>query len=305
MGLFQSFLSSLQLWIVTKWTPSFVFNMVKFKYHFNFGYKLLLSGLLDVVFKNSYTVIIGKMYSPAQLGFYTRANTLVQLPVSNISGALSKVTYPLFAAIKNDDVRLKSVYKQIMKMVTFILAPTLIIMGVMGTPLFRFVLTEKWLPAVPYFQILCISGVLYPFHAYNLNILNVKGRSDLFLKLEIVKKIVLVITISVSIPFGILGLLWGSVIASTLALFINSHYSGKFINYNVFEQMRDVSPIVLICLISGLLTWGVDQILMSFHSIDLIRLILASLVGVLSYLAMAILFKFQSLQDIKTIILKK
>lgn len=305
MTLFQSFLSSLQLWIVTKWTPSFVFNSAKFKYHFFFGYKLLISGLIDVIFRNSYTVIIGKLFSASQLGFYTRANTLVQLPVSNISGALSKVTYPLFAAIKDDDVRLKNVYKQIMKMVTFLLAPTLIIMGVMATPLFRFVLTEKWLPAVPYFQILCISGILYPFHVYNLNILNVKGRSDLFLKLEIVKKALLVVTIAISIPFGIFGLLWGSVISSALALFINSYYSGKFINYNVVEQIKDVAPIVLISVTAGLLTWGTDAILMKFQSIDLIRLILGSLAGVLSYAAMAILFKFQSLHDIKTIILKK
>lgn len=305
MRLFQSFLNSLQLWIVSKWKPSFIFNVEKFKYHFHFGYKLLLSGLLDTVFTNSYTVIIGKLFVPAQLGFYTRANSVIQLPVQNISGALNKVTYPLFASIKDDNERLKKVYKQIMQMVTFLIAPILIIMGVLATPLFRFVFTEKWLPAVPYFQILCISGILYPFHVYNLNILNVKGRSDLFLRLEVIKKILLVITIIVSIQFGMYGLLWGIVISSALALFINAHYSGKFIHYNGFDQLKDVSPILLIGITAGILTLIADKIMVNFDTIDLFRIILGGTVGVLSYWFISLTFKIQSIQDLKTIILKQ
>ena len=305
MRLFQSLLSSIQLWIVSKWRPSLIFNVVKFKYHFNFGYKLLLSGLLDTIFTNSYTVIIGKLFPPAQLGFYTRANSVIQLPVENISGALNKVTYPLFASIKDDNERLKKVYKQIMQMVTFLIAPILIIMGVLASPLFRFVFTEKWLPAVPYFQILCISGILYPFHVYNLNILNVKGRSDLFLKLEIYKKILLVITVLVSIQFGMYGLLWGIVISSTLALFINTHYSGKFIHYNGFEQIRDVAPILLIALVAGILTLVADKIMFNQGTMDIFRIILGGTIGVLSYLFISVTFKIQSIQDLKTIILKQ
>lgn len=305
MRLFQSLLSSIQLWIVSKWRPSLIFNVVKFKYHFNFGYKLLLSGLLDTIFTNSYTVIIGKLFPPAQLGFYTRANSVIQLPVENISGALNKVTYPLFASIKDDNERLKKVYKQIMQMVTFLIAPILIIMGVLASPLFRFVFTEKWLPAVPYFQILCISGILYPFHVYNLNILNVKGRSDLFLKLEIYKKILLVITVLVSIQFGMYGLLWGIVISSTLALFINTHYSGKFIHYNGFEQIRDVAPILLIALVAGILTLVADKIMFNQGTMDIFRIILGGTIGVLSYLFISVTFKIQSIHDLKTIILKQ
>lgn len=305
MKVFQTFLKSFQLWIVTKWKPSFVFNIEKFKYHFNFGYKLLLSGLLDTVFTNSYTVIIGKLFIPAQLGFYTRANSVVQLPVQNISGALNKVTYPLFASIKDDNERLRKVYKQIMQMVTFLIAPILIIMGVLATPLFRFVFTEKWLPAVPYFQILCISGILYPFHVYNLNILNVKGRSDLFLKLEIIKKVLLVVTILISFQFGMYGLLWGMVISSALALFINAHYSGKFIHYNGFEQIKDVLPILITGLLAGGITWGFDQIMIHFDTNDISRIILGGLIGASSYVLMALIFKFQSIYDLKRIIIEQ
>lgn len=305
MRLLQSFLSTLQLWIVTKWKPSLIFNVVKFKYHFKFGYKLLLSGLLDTVFMNIYTIIIGKLFLPAQLGFYIRSSSVVQLPVENISGALNKVTYPLFASIKDEDERLKSVYKQIMQMVTFLIAPTLIIMGVLATPLFRFVFTDKWLPAVPYFQILCIAGIIYPFHLYNLNILNVKGRSDLFLKLEIVKKTLMVVAILISIPFGMYGLLWGMVISSALGLFINAHYSGKFINYNGFEQIKDVLPILLAAIIAGVFTLGLDQIMINFKAKDIFRILLGTLVGLLSYWSIAVIFKLQSINDLKTIIIKK
>ena len=305
MRLLQSFLSTLQLWIITKWKPSLVFNVAKFKYHFNFGYKLLLSGLLDTVFMNIYTIIIGKLFLPAQLGFYIRASSVVQLPVENISGALNKVTYPLFASIKDENERLRGVYKQIMQMVTFLIAPTLIIMGVLATPLFRFVFTDKWLPAVPYFQILCIAGIIYPFHFYNLNILNVKGRSDLFLKLEVVKKTLMIVAILISIPFGMYGLLWGMVISSGLGLFINAHYSGKFINYNGFEQIKDVLPILIAAIIAGVLTLGLDQILINFKAMDIFRILLGTLVGLLSYWSIAVIFKFQSISDLKTIIIKK
>ena len=305
MNLGQSLLSSLQLWIITKWRPSFMFSVAKFKYHFSFGYKLLLSSLLDTVFNNGYTIVIGKLFSPAQLGYFTRANTVVQLPVANIAGALNKVTYPLFAAIKDDDVRLKSVYKQIMRMVTFLMAPTLIIMGVLATPLFRFVFTEKWLPAVPYFQILCISGILYPLHVFNLNVLNVKGRSDLFLKLEIIKKIFLVLTISLSLPFGIYGLLWGIVLFSIIALFVNTHYSGKFIHYSAFQQIKDVLPILILGVVAGAITLGVDLLFQRWHLHDLVRITIGGLAGVIFFWGIAILLKFHAIQDMKTIILKK
>src|SRR5699024_10001617 len=158
--------------------------------------------------------------------------SLKQLPVNNISGALNKVTYPLFASIQNDDDRLKRVYKEIMQMVVFIIAPILIILGVLAEPLFRFLFTEKWLPAVPYFKILCLSGILYTIHSYNLNIMKVKGRSDLFLKLEIIKKIMVVVIIVITIQFGIMGLIWGQLVTSILAFFINTHYTGRFLKYN-------------------------------------------------------------------------
>ncbi|MCR5861686.1 lipopolysaccharide biosynthesis protein [Flavobacterium sp. J372] len=136
MGLAQSFFSTVQIWIRSGWAPSLVFSKEKFKYHFRFGYNLAISGVLDTIFTNIYQIIIGRFFSPVQVGFYTRANLLKQLPVSNITNALNKVTFPLFASINDDDVRLKRVYKQTMQMVVFVLSPVMIFMGGFGRAAF-------------------------------------------------------------------------------------------------------------------------------------------------------------------------
>ena len=303
MSVFQSFLNTLQLWVKTDWVPSFIFNVRKFKYHFKFGYKLTLSGLLDTIFTNIYQIIIGRFFIPAQLGFYTRADSLKQLPVNNISGALNKISYPLFASIQDDNLRLKKAYKQIMEMVIFVVSPVLVFMGVLAEPLFRFLFTEKWLPSVPYFQILCLTGILYPLHAYNLNILNVKGRSDLFLKLEIIKKIFIAIMILSTIRFGILGLIWGQLLSSILAFFINTYYSGKFLNYNAWQQMHDILPIVGLAFIAGVFVWTISYELKPYP--DIFKLLIGGLAGLVIYAGFALIFKIESFQEIKKIILRK
>jgi O-antigen/teichoic acid export membrane protein len=303
MGVIQSFFNTVQLWIRTGWTPSLIFNKAKFKYHLKFGYKLTLSGLLDTVFTNLYQIIIGKFFLPAQVGFYTRADSLKQLPVTNVSASLNKICYPLFASIQNDNARLKKGYKQIMQMVIFVVAPVLVIMGVLAEPLFRFLFTQKWLPAVPYFQILCLTGILYPLHSYNLNILNVKGRSDLFLKLEIAKKILGVTVILITINFGILGLIWGQVLTSVLAFFINTHYSGRFLNYDAWQQIKDIIPLIGLAFVSGFFVWWLNYKLNNYS--DIFRLIIGGFLGGAIYIGISFLFKIESLQEFKKIVLAK
>jgi O-antigen/teichoic acid export membrane protein len=240
--------------------------------------------------------------SANQVTIYAKADGLQMLPVRLISGIVSKVTYPLFSEIQNDDVRLKNVYKRIMQMVILLIAPTLIILAVLAEPIFRFLYTEKWLPAVPYFQILCAAGILYPIHAYNLQILNVKGRSDLFLKLEVVKKILLVIIILIAFQFGIYGLLYGSVLFSILAFFINTHYSGKFINYTAWQQTKDLIPSILLALIAGGFVFAVDHVFIGWNSHDFIRILFGSIGGVVAFSLLALGFKLEALQEIKMII---
>ena len=301
----QSFAATTQLWYWAKWKPIFAFSVEKFKHHFNFGFKLMLSGLLDTVFVNAYPIIIGKFFAPAQVGFYTKADGLQMRPVGIISGIVSKITYPLFSEIKNDNIRLKSVYKRIMQMVIFLIAPTLIFAAVLAEPIFRLLYTEKWLPAVPYFQILCATGILYPIHAYNLQILNVKGRSDLFLKLEILKKVMVVLAILITIEYGILGLLYGRLVTSLISFGINTYYSGKFINYTTWHQTKDLLPSIVLALLAGLGIYGLDIYLTQLNYHDFTRIALGSLLGLITFPLFAWLFRLEALFELKTILLKR
>lgn len=304
MSLIQATLNSIQLWIYSKWTPSLVFDLSVLKTHFSFGYKLTLSSLLNTIFSNIYQIIIGRYFIASLVGFYTRANSLKQLPVTNFSKALDKVTFPLFASIQHDDVRLKSVYKQIMQMVLFLIAPILTFMAVLAEPLFRFLFTEKWLPAVPYFQVLCLTGILYPIHSYNLNVLKVKGRSDLFLKLEVIKKIIIVLTIVVSIQFGIMGLIWGQVFTSGLAFFINTYYTGKFIRYGAWQQFVDIIPVLALSFLVGAGVFILDQKIL-YRYIDFARLSIGVSIGAFLYLSLMWWLKNDIIQSFKKIILKR
>lgn len=188
-------------------------------------------------------------------------------------------------------------------MVIFIIAPVLVLMGVLAEPLFRLLFTEKWLPAVPYFQILCGAGVLYPLHAYNLNILSVKGRSDLFLRLEIIKKILLAIILAVSFSFGIYGLLWGQVIFSGAAFFINTHFSGKFIKYPSWEQLLDILPALVLSASMGVLIYFIDRVLIEFP--DLVRLAAGGSGGVVFFLIFARIFRFEAGKTVAELLNKK
>lgn len=301
----QSLASTIQLWFWSKWRPLLVFNKDKFNNHFKYGVKLMASGLLDTIFTNLYVIIIGKYFSTAQVGYYNRANNLKMLPVSNVSSIINKVSFPLFAEIQNDDARIKSVYKKIMQMVIYLIAPILILMAVMAEPLINSIFTEKWLPAVPYFQILCVGGILYPIHNYNLQILKVKGRSDLFLKLEILKKVFVVVVVVISFRFGIYGLLYGGVISSILSLFINTYYSGKFINYSAWEQTKDLLPYVALSTIMGMIVFVFDFICKEYFKWDIIRLVSGGMLGTGIYLLLSHVLKLNSYNELKIMIARR
>ena len=304
-GIVQSATAAIQLWFWSDWRPSLNFSKEKFKEHFHFGYKLTLSSLLDTLFNNVYTILIGKFFAPAMVGFYNRADTLKQLPVTNIGSILNKVTFPLFSKVQHDDVVLKNLYKKLMQLVIYIVAPIILFMSALAEPLFRFLFTEKWLPAVPYFQILCWNGILYPIHSYNLNILKVKGRSDLFLKLEIIKKITISLMIIVSFQFGIYGLLYSSVIFSFVGFFINTYYSGRFINYKSWEQIKDIFPTILLATVCAVLIYFFDRNFQTFFHYDFLRLIIASFFGLIVYISISLAFKIQSLFELINIIKRK
>jgi len=306
MNISQSFLITLFHWVFSKWRPAFIFDITSFKKHFHFGYKMTLSGLLEIIYRNIYVLIIGKNYTAAQLGFYSRADSISQLPTNNIFNAINSVTYPMFATISEDNIRLKMVYKKLVQQVLFWNASILILLVVIAEPLFRFLLTEKWLPSVPYFQILCLAGILYPLHAYNHNILKVKGRSDLILKIEFVKKAAAVLGILLVIPFGIFGLLYFQLAFSIISCFINSYYSGILINYSIKEQLVDIFPAILLSILTGLICFFLDLVLQPVaHFSDLERLIINSLLFYTLYMSSSYFMQFNAVTDFKQLILKR
>jgi O-antigen/teichoic acid export membrane protein len=306
MGLFQSFLSTVMHWIYSGWVPDLIFDKSSFKRHFHFGYKMTLTGLLDIIYKNIYILIIGKNYSAAQLGFYARADSISQLPISNISAVINKVTYPMFASIADDDKKLKTVYKKLMEQVLFWNAPVLILLAVIARPLFSFLLTDKWLPAVPYFQVLCLAGIMYPLHSYNLNILKVRGRSDLILKLEFIKKGLCIAGIFCVVPFGIYGLLYFQLLFNFAGYYINSIYSGKLIGYPLKEQIRDLFPILTTAAFAGIFCYLTDVLFLQHLQLtDLLRMIVNGLCFFSVYMGSSLMLKLAPIHEFKQLILKR
>lgn len=238
LNLIQAISFTVQTLMFMKWRPSLIFNFERFKYHFNFGYKLTLASLIDVIFNDAYRIVIGKFYSPAAVGFFHQAETLRLFPVQQISTVVGKVTYPLFAKM-NDDDALKFAYKITMKLVLVLIVPLMLGLILMAEEGFRFLFGEKWLPAVPYFQILALASIVRPLSVYNLNILKVKGRSDIFLRIEILKKIIGVVLLIVGLNFQVIGLVISLTVFSYISFIINMYFSGSLISYSIKEQLKD------------------------------------------------------------------
>ncbi|AJW64732.1 Lipopolysaccharide biosynthesis protein WzxC [Elizabethkingia miricola] len=297
-SLVQNSVYTLQYWFYSDWRPKLIFSMEKFKYHFSFGVKMTFSALINTLFNNIYTIIIGKIFSTSQLAYFNRADALKHIPVANTAGVLNKITFPLFSKLSHDDQELSKYYKNILLIVIFVLAPMMGLMIVLAEPLFRFLLTEKWLPAVPYFQILCIAGLLYPIQVYNLNILQAKGKSDLYLKLELFKKAVLVLIVIGSLRFGMIGLVWGSVVFEFFSLYINTYYTSKLLHYPLINQFLDLLPSVLKAILIGGILWYINDFF--FYQLnDITRLIIVSLLYIGGYLGISLLQKSQEIIRLK------
>lgn len=288
------------LWIFSDWKPKLNFSTIKLKKHFNFGYKLMLSGLLNSIFDNIYNVIIGKFYSVKQLGQFERASTFKNYPVMILTTMVGKVTYPLLSGIQEDNEKITRVYKQILQFTFFVSVPLMFLLSALSEPLFLLVLGSQWEQAAVFFKILCFAGMLYPVHAFNLNLLKVFGRSDWFLKLEIIKKIMIAIVIAMALPFGIMGLVWSAVVTSVLALIINTYYTNKLISYSMQKQALDLLPTLTIGSIMYVIMF---LLLITLGNYGLyLQIIIPASVGLLFYALSNYIFKNPSLQllfDIK------
>lgn len=290
---------SFLLWYFSKWRPSFEFSWKSLKELFGFGSKMMISGLLDTGYGNMYSLVIGKVFNAADLGFYTRAKGFGQFASSNITSIIQRVSFPVLCNIQEDDARLRDGYRRILRVSAFIIFPLMVGMAAVAKPMVITLVTEKWLFAAVLLVPVCFNLMWYPVHAINLNLLQVKGRSDLFLKLEIIKKIIAIAVLVISIPFGLLAMVWFRVGNSILALVINTHYTGKLLNLGFFIQMKDLFPILLLSLAMGAVVWlTVSTLALSSMSL----LIIGVLEGAVVYIGLAKLFRFPEFKEVTSLL---
>ena len=298
----MNIVQSLLLSISKKWLPSLIFSLASFKRLFGFGWKLLVSGLIDTIYNNIFFIIIGKQYSAKALGFYTNASKFNDLAAQNLTATIQRVTYPVLSSIQDQHERLKQSFKKVIKLSAFIIFPIMVGLAAIGQPLILFLFGKEWEEMVPYFQLLCLGGMLYPLHALNLNILQVKGRSDIYLYLEIVKSIVptVLIFMVIWLNIGVFGLVSVVVIDSYIALFINIYFSGREISYSVKEQLKDILPIYLITIAMGIFVLSAGKL---FPDIHLVKIFLQIATGTAFYIVACKIFKIDELTTIYNLLI--
>jgi O-antigen/teichoic acid export membrane protein len=253
--LMRSMILNIFLWLKSKWRPSIVINLKAISELRKFSINILFSGLLNAIFDNIYYAVIAKLFSANKLGFYTRANQLQQFPVSLISSVVQRVFLPTMTNFSDDTVKLKYYYKNSIKVLALLVFPLMMLFNLLSGSIVFILLTEKWLPLVPMLQIMLLYGMFYPIHAVNLDILNVMGRSDLFLKLEIIKKIIIGLTLIITSQLGINAMILGTLVLTIGFLPLNIFYVNKVINYKLYEQIADFKKPLLFSIVVSILLY--------------------------------------------------
>lgn len=289
--LLNQIIISIVLYFVVDLKIKMILEMDRIKSLFNFGSKLLASSLIDVIYNNLYNLIIGKYFSSSLLGFYNRADQFPNLIVNNVNGAIQSVILPAMAEKQDDVIRIKEMVRRAMSLSSYVVFPLMIGMAACAKPMVVFLLTDKWLPCVPFIQLLCFSYMLWPIHTANLQAINALGHSDIYLKLEIVKKIVGIISLIVSVPFGVNLMVIMKIITGILSSFINAFPNKKLLNYGFFNQITDLLPSLINSLIMGISILFVSYILSLFSINVFCQLIIEVSIGIVIYIVMSLIFK--------------
>lgn len=243
------------LWILHAWRPAWIFSVHSFRRLFRFGGFMLLSGLLDVVASRLYTVLVGKLYSAGDLGFFTRASATKDLPQGVLAGIFSKVAFPVFSAQSHDAVRLREWLRVALVTMMAINLPVMLGLCVTADAVVVTVYGPQWRPAVPILQVLCGVGALWPLQLANLNVLMAQGHSNLFFRLEVIKKSLLVVMVVLASRYSVLAIAWGMFASSIVAFFINSYYTEKFLGYSAWRQLSDIAPYALLASAMAAVIW--------------------------------------------------
>lgn len=298
----NTFVNVFLLWMFAHWRPTWQYSWNSFKELFNFGSKLLISGLIDTIYRNVYLIVIGKIFKASDLGYYTRAQQFSNFSSINLTGILQRVTYPVLCTIQDQDEHLQDVYRKLIRISAFVVFPLMTGMAGVAKPMIVSILTEKWLYAAILLVPICLSGMWYPIHALNINLLQVKGRSDLFLRLEIIKKLVGVAILCGTIPLGLYWMCWGTVLTSLIALIINTHYTGILIHLGFLSQMKDVLPTLILSLAMGTGVWA----LVTYVQMPSGGAFAAGIgSGIIIYISGAKLFRFKEISELLSLVKKR
>lgn len=288
------------LWFLNKWWPKFTFYKDSFKYMWGFGWKLLASGILNNVWNQLYQVVIGRCYTSATLGHYTRANEYASIFSSNLTTIVQRVSFPALAEIQDDKERMVQGYRKVIKITMFVTAICMISLGAVSEPMIYTLIGTKWHEAATYLPLICISMSLYPLHAINLNILQVLGRSDIFLYLEIIKKIVGLLPLIIGIFYGIYYMLLASILTGIISLYLNTWYTGKTLSYTFVKQIRDIAPSYFTALVIAVAVYFLKFLMLPCYVV----LVLQIIVGIIVGLSISELLKFEEYIELKSIVIK-
>lgn len=288
--LFNTMVDTLILWITVEWRPKRMFSLNRLRGLFQFGWKLLVSSLIDRIYNEIRQLVIGKIYTSSDLAYYNRGNQFPNLIVGNINSSIDSVLLPTMSTEQDNRSRVREMTRKAITTSTYIMAPLMMGLAFTGVPLVRLILTEKWLPAVPYLRIFCITYMFYPIHTANLNAIKAMGRSDLFLKLEILKKIVGLAALLITMRLGVLIMAYSLLVTSVLSQIINSWPNRKLLNYRYLDQLKDILPGILLAVFMGICIYPIS--FLGLH--DLLTLCIQVIAGAAIFIAGSIVFKIES-----------
>lgn len=301
---FQQLINQISICIIlfftVKWYPKLLFSFERLKLLFSFGGKLLCSALLDTGYREMTNLIVGKVYSPATLGYYNRGYQFPSLIVSNFNGSIQSILFPALASIQDNKIKVKELTRRAIVTSSYIIFPLMIGLGVVAEPIIKLLLTEKWLPCIPYLRIFCLSLALWPMHTSNLQAINAMGRSDIFLKLEIIKKVLGVLIICFTVRYSPLIMALGIFVSGILGSFINASPNKKLLSYSYLEQIKDILPSLLLSIIMGILIYPIIFLRLS----NIVTIFLQVILGAIIYIILSFLLKLECFIYLLNIILK-
>lgn len=289
-SLFNNTVDTIILWLTVKWRPSLRFSMERFKQLFSFGWKIVVSWLLDTVYNNMRSLIIGKVYSASDLALYNKGNSFPSLFVGNVNTAIDSVLFSAMSSSQDNSATVKAMTRRAMKTSVYVIAPAMMGLAGCSIQLIRFLLTDKWLDCVPFMVIFCITYMFYPVHTANLDAIKAMGRSDLFLKLEIAKKIFGVLALVITVPISVMAMAYSLLFTSLASQIINSWPNKKLLNYGYLEQLKDILPGILLAVVMGCCIYPIQWLGLP----DIVTLLIQVPLGAVIYIGASALLKLES-----------